>query len=175
MSVVGQTKEEDDHRNDPFSTNAMEEHMKKAIVAGLFGLGISFFCGYLIIAVGLGSVCTSLYKVAAPIICRENQYMEVVQNRYSWRPGAVMWTATVYCVDPVTGQKEDCTSSVKLVSGAIYGLGIFVLILLWILRGTTRPIAKRASDTPGGDPAATTQSEPVRSIEEKLAKPEAAA
>lgn len=144
--------------------------MKNAIVTGLLGLGISFFCGYVIIAVGLGSVCTSLYKVAAPVICRHDQYLEVVQHRYSWRPGAVMWTATVYCVDPATGQKEDRTNLVKLVSGTIYGLGIFVLLLPLMCRKTARPAAERAPGAPNREPAAATESAPVRSIDEKLAK-----
>lgn len=145
--------------------------MKNALATGLLGLGISFFCGYLIVAVGLGSVCTSLYKVAAPIICRHNQYLEVVQHRYSWRPGAAMWTATVYRVDSATGRKEDRTSLVKLVSGAIYGLGIFVLLLIpWTCRKTARPGAERAPGPPNGEPAATAESAPVRSIDEKLAK-----
>lgn len=144
--------------------------MRKAIVATLVGLGISFFCGYVIIAVGLGSVYTPLYKVAAPVICRDNQYLEVVQNRYSWRPGAVMWTATVYCVDPATGQKEDRTNLVKLVSGAIYGLGIFVLLLPLMCRKTPRPAAERVPGAPNREPSATAESAPVRSIDEKLAK-----
>lgn len=166
----GQTNEEDDHRHDLLSTDAAEEYMKNVIVTGLLGLGISFFCGYLIIAVGLGSLCTSLYKVAAPIVCRHNQHLEVVQNRYSWRPGAVMWTATVYCVDQATGQKEDRTSLVKLVSGAVYGLGIFVLLLPRICRKTARPAAERAPGAPNGEPDATAESVSFRSIDEKLAK-----
>ena len=144
--------------------------MKNALATGLLGLGISFFCGYLIVAVGLGSVCTSLYKVAAPIICRHNQYLEVVQHRYSWRPGATMWTATVYCVDPATGRKEDRTSLVKLVSGAIYGLGIFVLLLPGIYRAAKRSAMKLAPAASGVGPAATAESAPVRSIAERMAK-----
>lgn len=137
---------------------------------GLFGLGFSFFCGYVIIAVGLGSVCTSLLKVAGPIVCRQNQHLEVVQNRYSWRPGAVMWTATVYCVDSATGEKEDRTSLVKLVSGAIYGLGIFVLLLPSMCRKPTRLLVVRPVGTPGGESATTAESGPGRSSDERLAQ-----
>jgi len=145
--------------------------MKNAIATGLIGLGICFFCGYVIISVGLGSVCTSLYKVAAPVMCRDNQHLEVVQNRYSWRPGTVMWTATIYRVDPATGQKEDRTSSVKLVAGAIYGLIIFVLFLpLVCCRKSARCAAEGAPGVPAGAPAATTESVPLHSIDEKLAK-----
>ena len=81
-----------------------------------------------------------------------------------------MWTATVYCVATATGQKRDCTSQVKLVSGAIYGLGIFVLLLPLMLRKKSRPLADRASGAPIGAPAAATESAPGRSIDEKLAK-----
>jgi hypothetical protein len=122
----------------------MEEHMKKIIAIGLFWFGVSFFCGYLIISVGLGSVCPFLYKAATPIVCSNNQYLEVVQNRYSWRPGEAMLTATIYRVDPATGQKENRTGLVKLVSGVIYGLGIFVLLMLRIYRKkTASPVAKQ--------------------------------
>lgn len=144
--------------------------MKKAIVTSLLCLGVSFFLGYVVIAVGIGSVFTSLYKVATPIVCSSNQQLEIVQNRHSWRPGATMWTARIYRVDPKTNRKEDCTSLVKLVSGAIYGLGIFVLLLLRICRKTARLAAEGAPSTPDGDPAVTTESAPVRSVNEKLAE-----
>lgn len=144
--------------------------MKKAIGSGLFLLGFSFFCGYFIIAVGLGSVCAPLYKVAAPIVCSSNQRLEVVQNRYSWRPGAAMWTATIYRVDPETNRKEDCTGLVKLVSGVIYGLGLFVLCLLMIWRNAARPVAERAYSAPAAERASTQGSAPARTIDERLVK-----
>lgn len=144
--------------------------MKNVIGKCLFGFGVGFFCGYVIISVGLGSVCPSLYKVATPIVCRDNQSLEVVQHRHSWRPGTAMWTATVYRVDRATGKKEDRTSLVKLVSGAIYGLGIFVLLLPRICRKTPRPAAELARGAPDNEPAASTESTPAASIDEKLAK-----
>jgi hypothetical protein len=146
----------------------MEERMKKAIVIGLFFLGISFFCGYVIIAVGIGSVYPPLYKVSTPIVCRSNQQLEVVQKRYSWRPGEAMWTATIYCVGPETNQKENCTGLAKLVAGAIYGLGIFVLCLPLIWRAATRPIAERAASAPATERATAQGSAPARTIDEKL-------
>ena len=81
-----------------------------------------------------------------------------------------MWTARIYRVDPKTNRKEDCTSLVKLVSGAIYGFGIFVLLLPRICRKTARPAAGPAPGAPDGEPAATTESTPAGSIDEKLAK-----
>ncbi|MBI2441679.1 MAG: SHOCT domain-containing protein [Lentisphaerae bacterium] len=144
--------------------------MKNVIGKCLFGCGMGFFCGYVIIAVGLGSVCPSLYKVASPIVCGDNQSLEVVQHRYSWRPGTAMWTAAVYRVDRATGNKEDRTSLVKLVSGAIYGLGIFALLLPWICRKTVRPAAGGSPGAHDVEPSATTESTPAGSIDEKLAK-----
>lgn len=148
----------------------MVEHMNKAIGTGLFLIVVSFFCGYLIISVGIGSVYAPLYKVATPIVCRSNQRLEVVQNRYSLRPGETMWTATIYRVDPKTNRKENCTGLVKLVSGAIYGLGIFVLLLLLIWRKASRPVAEQASIAPASERAATQGSAPARTIDEKLVK-----
>ena len=144
--------------------------MKKAIVTGLSCLGISFFLGYVVVAVGIGSVCTSLYKVATPIVCQSNQYLQIAQDRHSWRPGATMWTARIYCVDPKTSRREDCTTLVKLVSGAIYGVGIFVLLLLRISLKTARPVAERTPRAANGKPVPTNDSAPGRSIEEKLAE-----
>ena len=119
------------------------------------GLGVGLFFGYVVIAVGLGSVMPSLYKVATPIVCRDNQSLEVAQQRHSWRPGATMWTATIYIVDEATGKKEDRTSFVKLVAGSIYGLGIFVLLLPKICRKTARPAAQPAANAPGDEKEAT--------------------
>ena len=141
--------------------------MKKFVAKCLFGLGVGFFCGYVIISVGLGAVCPSLYKVAGPILCGDDQRLEVVQNRYSWRPGAAMWTATIYLVDESTGKKEDRTSVVKLAAGAVYGLGIFILLLPLLCRKTPPPVAEQVL---GGEPAATATSAPARSIDEKLAE-----
>lgn len=148
----------------------MEERMKKALVAGLVLFGISFFFGYVVLAVGIGSVCPSLYKVAAPIVCGPNQKLEVVQNRHSWRPGATMWTATIYRIDTETNDKEDCTSRVKLAAGAVYGVGIFVLFFLLGLTKGARSAAKRASSPPTGEQAATPASSPAGTIDERLAK-----
>ena len=76
--------------------------MKKIVSNSLFGLVVGFFLGYVVIAVGIGTACPSLYKVASPVFCSGDQHLEVVQNRHSWRPGATMWTATIYVVDPET-------------------------------------------------------------------------
>lgn len=138
--------------------------MKRFIAKCLFGLGVGFFCGYVIISVGLGAVCPSLYKAAGLIVCGDNQRLEVVQHRHSWRPGAVMWTATVYLVDESTGKKVDRTSVVKLAAGAVYGLGIFVLLLPLLCRKTPPPAGAQAR---GGGPAT---SAPARSTHEKLAE-----
>lgn len=141
--------------------------MKRFVAKCLFGLGVGFFCGYLIISVGLGAVCPSLYKVAGPIVCGKDQRLEVVQHRHSWRPGAVMWTATVYLVDESTGKKEDRTSVVKLAAGAVYGLGIFVLLLPLLCRKTPPLAAARAYRI---SPIPTATSAPARSAHEKLAE-----
>ena len=75
-----------------------------------------------------------------------------------------MWTARIYLVDPETGDKQDRTTLVKLVAGAIYGLGIFVLLLPRICRKTPAPAAKHTPSSPGNEPDA------ARSIDERLAE-----
>jgi len=144
--------------------------MKNIIGKCLFGYGVGFFFGYVVIAVGLGAVCPSLYKVATPVVCGESESLEVIQNRHSWRPGATMWTATVYIVDESTGKKENRTSMVKLVAGAIYGLGIFILLLPRLCRKRTNPVVEPATNSPADTPVATAEAGPAGSIDEKLAK-----
>lgn len=141
--------------------------MKRFVAKCLFGLGVGLFCGYMIISVGLGSVCPSLYKVASPILCGSDQRLEVVQHRHSWRPGTVMWTAKVYLIDESTGKKEDRTGVVKLAAGAVYGLGIFVLLLPLLCRTTRSPAAAPAY---GRHLATIAASAPSRPIHEKLAE-----
>jgi len=41
--------------------------MQRLVAKCLLGLGVGFFYGYIIIAVGLGAVCPFLYKVASLI------------------------------------------------------------------------------------------------------------
>lgn len=142
--------------------------MKSIIGKLLFGYGVGFFFGYVVISVGLGSVCPALYKVATPIVCREEgQSLEVEQQHHSWRPGANMWTARIYRTGPGRGQKEDCTTSAKLVAGAIYGLIIFILLLPKLCRKTPPPVVEQAQ---GGEPATPAESTPSRSTDEKLAE-----
>lgn len=141
--------------------------MKRFVAKCLFGLGVGLFCGYVIISVGLGAAFPSLYKVAGLILCGDDQRLEVVRHRHSWRPGAVMWTTTIYLVDESTGKKEDRTRVVKLAAGAVYGLGIFVLLLPLLFRRTSPPAAAQAY---GGGPTATATSAPARSTHEKLAE-----
>jgi hypothetical protein len=141
--------------------------MKSLAARCLFGLGVGFFCGYVIISVGLGAAFPSLYKAATPIVCGKGQRLEAVLHRYSWRPGAVMQTATIYLIDESTGKKENCTGRVKLAAGAVYGLGIFVLLVPALCRRSSPPAAAQAY---GGRPAATGVSAPAPSIHERLAK-----
>ena len=101
----------------------------------LFGLGVAFFIGYVVISVGLGAVVPSVYKVAAPIVCGEGETLKVVQKTESWRDGATATSAKIFIVSGL--KKDDQTSKVKLLSGAIYGLAVFVLMLPKLCRKTT--------------------------------------
>lgn len=141
--------------------------MRSLAARCLFGLGVSFFCGYVIISIGLGAVWPSLYKVASPLVCRGGQRLEVAQHHYSWRPGTAMWTATIYVVDESTGKKKDRTDVVKLAAGAAYGLGIFVLLLPKLCRRTMPSASAQAH---GIGPTAKAASVSDRSAHEKLAE-----
>lgn len=122
--------------------------MSTLIKICLFGLGVSFFCGYVIISVGLGSVWPALYKAAEPIICQEGQSLNVDITRHTWKPGSAMWTARITRVGPGHFKKEDVTSQAKLAAGSVYGLGLFLLFLPRMIRNTRRSTAGPA---PGED------------------------
>jgi hypothetical protein len=118
--------------------------MKNKIIPLLMMFGISMFCGIVGISIGIGSVITPLYQVAVPMICG-NQQLEINQNSYSYRPGEETVTITAYCVDNKTGVKRDVTNGLQVISGAIYGLIIFILAMIglyWAARRLNKPWEK---------------------------------
>ena len=84
--------------------------MKNKIIPLLMVLGISMFCGIIVISIGIGSVITPLHQVAGSMICG-NQQLNIEQYTYSYRPGEGSVTITAYCVENQTGVKRDITKS----------------------------------------------------------------
>ena len=148
--------------------------MQSKINSILIRLGISLFCGIIILSIGVGSVYTPLNKVAGPIVCG-NRQLEIVQNRYSYRPDDTTWTITAYCVDNATNSRQENTLLVQIVSGTIYGLILFgftSIAFVWLSFGKKNSAAeagKTISGTPGF-PAAVPEKASSESIEKRLLK-----
>jgi hypothetical protein len=94
-------------------------------------LGISLFCGLLMIGVAAGAVIPKVINpIAGPVVCG-NGRLEITQNTTSYRPGESDTWTTDTCVDLATGNRQDVSLQTTLVAGLIYSLIIFVVLVVW--------------------------------------------
>jgi len=104
-------------------------------------LGVSLFTGFIIISIGLGAAVPALNRVAAPFACSHGK-MQLETSTSSYTAGESSTSLNWLCVDDTTGAKEPINLMVILYAGLIYGLGLFVVVLLWSLvfgkRGSVR-------------------------------------
>jgi len=101
------------------------------IWAWLSVLGISLFCGLIMIAVAIGAVFPKLVNpIAKPLVCPNGQ-LEITQNTTSYRAGESDTWTTDTCIDSVTGQQQDISLLTTLAAGLIYSLIIAVIIVVW--------------------------------------------
>ena len=112
--------------------------MKDKIIPVLMVLGLSMFCGIVVISMGLGGVITPLNQIGGLIVCGDQQ-LQIEQNTYAYIPGEGTTTITAYCVDEQTNAKQevtrelnDVTTKLQIVTGIIFGLIIFVLSMLFL-------------------------------------------
>jgi hypothetical protein len=102
--------------------------MKNIIIAVLTMVGISLFCGVIVIAIGIGSAFPQLDQIAGPIVCGNNE-LQIVQHVSHYQPGETNWTISAYCVDDKTSEKRDVTNLVQLVAGAIYSVISLIVVV----------------------------------------------
>ncbi len=89
-----------------------------------------WFLGAMVFSVGLASFFPALDLVSKPLVCPHGQ-MSFDRHVYRPYPGTVVTTITWYCVDESSGAKTQLSEfPIILVSGAVYGLLLFVLALL---------------------------------------------
>ena len=122
--------------------------MKDKIIPILMVLGISMFCGIIVIGIGLGSVFIPLNGIGASIVCGDRD-LNIVQNSYNYIPGQETTTITAYCVDAQTGENQevtaqlyDVTFKLQMVNGVIFGILFFVFgmfFLRWAARRLNKP------------------------------------
>jgi hypothetical protein len=99
----------------------------------LFLLGISLFVGIVILSVGLGMAIAPLQGISAPLVCGGGE-VERTADQYSYKPGQVGWEIGWHCIDRTTGERQDRTLAVIFASGTIYGLILFVGLIVWALK-----------------------------------------
>jgi ABC-type multidrug transport system fused ATPase/permease subunit len=106
--------------------------IKENVVLALILFGISFFCGFIVFAVGLGSFFPQMNQVARPFVCGD-QSMEVKQYVNHYRPGETSWTVEAFCVTEA-GNKVERTGWVQFTAGLIYSILPFVILVVLAVR-----------------------------------------
>jgi hypothetical protein len=103
------------------------------------------FMGVTATSIGLGAVFPSLNLVAKPFVCPTGQmnYQQIVSNPL---PGTTYTQSNWYCVDKQSGQKTELgIFPMSLYAGAIYGLLIFVVVLIaWYFNSRGDPSKETA-------------------------------
>jgi hypothetical protein len=101
------------------------------IWAWLGVLGVSMFCGIILVAVALGAIIPRVINpIAKPLVC-SNGNLQITQNTTSYQPGESDTWTTDTCVDSATGQQQDVSLQTTLGAGIIYSLIIFAIIIVW--------------------------------------------
>ena len=108
-----------------------DQDMKIRELAGSAGcsLGVSFFIGFILVAITAGSIWPGIDQFAASgIICRYGTF-QIHQDTYSYRPGQSDTMTTDTCTTHATGVKRDVSGLTTVVSGLVYSLTLWVIIL----------------------------------------------
>ena len=108
----------------------------------------SLFMGVTAISIGFGALFPPLNYVAAPFVCPGGTMSEV-QEVYHPSPGSTVTTVTWYCTTGATGEKNELSMwPMSVASGLIYGLLLFLVILLGMTLNAHRTSAKRVAEVP---------------------------
>ncbi len=103
----------------------------RRIWAWLGVLGVSVFCGLIMIAVALGAVFPKLVNpIATPLVC-PNGHLDITQNTTTYRAGESDTWTTDTCVDSANGQTHDVSLQTTFAAGMIYSLIIAAIIAVW--------------------------------------------
>ena len=90
----------------------------------------SVFCGVFIISLGIGSEFTTVNTVMSPLVCG-SQKIEVAWEYNVAHPGKTFFGSRWLCVDETTGAAQDASIKTTLISGLVYGLLIFAIVIVW--------------------------------------------
>jgi len=107
----------------------------------------SLFMGVTAISIGVGAIFPPLNYVAKPFVC-PNGTMSVRGDTYNVSPVETVTTLTWYCIDKSSGAKTELSMwPMSIASGLIYGLLLFLVILLGMSIASLR---KQAASTTAG-------------------------
>ena len=101
--------------------------MKTKFSSCLTLFGISLFVGFVLVAVAGGALFPSLLRISAPVVCHGT--FQIESHSYS-QPGQYSVTHQVFCTDTGDGTRKEITIAAILVSGLLYSVGIFIMILI---------------------------------------------
>ncbi len=104
----------------------------------------SLFMGVTAISIGIGALFPSLNYISAPFVCPGGT-MSVDQQTYNPYPGSTVTTATWYCTNGATGEKQELDMwSLSVPAGLIYGFLLFLVILVGMQILARRSVQKTA-------------------------------
>ncbi len=107
-------------------------------------LGVSMFCGIILVAIAAGAVIPRVIDpIAAPLVCPHGQ-LQITQNTTSYKPGESDTWTTDTCVDTATGQQQDVSLQTTLAAGIEYSLMLFVIFGGWSLYNKMKSRMQRA-------------------------------
>ena len=102
----------------------------------------SIFMGITAGSIGIGAIFPPMNYVAKPFVCNSGQMQLVTQN-YQPSPVESVTTLTWYCVDGTTGAKTELgIFPMSLYAGVIYGLLLFLIIMLVMVIRSSRSAAQ---------------------------------
>ncbi len=111
-----------------------------------------WFIGAIVISTGLGSFFPSINLVSKPLVCPHGE-LESQRHVYRPYPGTTIINVTWSCMDESSGAKRELGDTlVVLVSGAFYGVLLFVLALIFwpsLTKGVPAEAQAGAVVTPG--------------------------
>ena len=106
--------------------------MKLSLSILIILLIFSLFCGVFIISLGIGSEFTTVNTVMSPLVCG-SQKIEVAWEYNVAHPGKTFFGSRWLCVDETTGAAQDASIKTTLISGVVYGLLLFAIVIFWAL------------------------------------------
>lgn len=127
----------------------------------------SLFMGLTAIAIGTGAAYPPLNYIAGPVVCPHGQ-MTVESTVYRPYPGRTITTRDWFCTDSSTGARQSLNFfEIDLVSGLVYGLVLFVVIVvfMWLLPRARAALRGEASAE------RQAQTDPVSGAFEELRNP----